>query len=73
MYELAAACPYQSTCKTIDHRNSINAGFQYDAGVVYCCCFVFLSLLASNFGTLFVKRRTGFLPYVEDPKVKNRS
>ncbi|XP_044177050.1 anaphase-promoting complex subunit 1-like isoform X2 [Acropora millepora] len=26
------------------------------------------SLLASNFGTLFVKRRTGFLPYVEDPK-----
>lgn len=26
------------------------------------------SLLASNFGTLFVKRRTGFLPYVKDPK-----
>ena len=27
------------------------------------------SLLTANLGTLFVKRRTGFLTYADDPKV----
>ena len=30
---------------------------------------VILSLLTANQGTLFVKRRTGFLTYADDPKV----
>ena len=31
--------------------------------------FVIDSLLTANLGTLFVKRRTGFLTYADDPKV----
>ena len=37
-----------------------------------CECFhgfVIDSLLTANLGTLFVKRRTGFLTYADDPKV----
>ena len=37
-----------------------------------CVCFhgvVIDSLLTANLGTLFVKRRTGFLTYADDPKV----
>lgn len=35
------------------------------------CIFIVdvYSLLTSNLGTLFVKRRTGFLSYADDPKV----
>ena len=42
-----------------------------DFGLILSACTVYVdSLLKTNLGTLFVKRRTGFLSYADDPKVR---